>query len=165
MRSFFQFEKNASAIFSAPIYLILKIPFIKRIYEKRGITKPKNVISDALNNSKNGTNMIDTHIHVGSLMAVHGWIMINIIQLFGLDIYSIIFEGYNLLFAIIILTVIVGLVTYFLFDSGKTYLDFFKEFKRLPKSRLRVIYIKSAIFYCSSIIGLILSFYLAVNFK
>lgn len=157
--SIFSFEKFLSKLILIPISLIFRIKKIHDFYVKKGVANPEKAILNSLNNEKEGTNIIFSHIHIAGVIGLIECLIINLFQIFFFDIYGIIFNGRNWMIFAIVLTAIPGLINHFLLFRNDVYLEYFKDFEKYSRSELKKIHFLSGLFYFTIIVSLFFSFF------
>lgn len=75
-----RWEVMTQNLFNYPIQLLLRNDTVKKLYAKRGVENPEDVVKDAVNNSKTGTNSIIAGIHMGGLLVMLEYSIFNFIQ-------------------------------------------------------------------------------------
>jgi len=131
-----KWEVMTQNIFNYPILLLLRNDKVKRLYAKRGIENSEDVVKDAINNPKTGTNSIIAGIHMGALLVMLEYSVFNFIQAFiGESLVQYFFKDViSFVFFLITFLLPAGIVNYFLLYKNDKYLKHFKKFDKTFKN-------------------------------
>jgi hypothetical protein len=154
-----KWEVMIQNLFNYPILLLLRNDTVKKLYAKRGIENPEDVVKDAVNNPKTGTNSIIAGIHMGGLLVMLEYSVFNFTQaLIGKSLVQYFFKDViSFVFFLITFLLPAGIVNYFLLYKKDKYLKYFKKFDKAFKNNSRKYGWRS--FF------IVLSFYLLVVFS
>lgn len=161
-----RWENRAQKVFNYPLFLILKIKFIRNLYAKRGVNNPEDVINNALNNPATGTNSIIAGIHMGILIFMLQYSIFNLVQIFvGKSLIQYFFNDFQAIVIFLILFLSpAGILNYFVLFKNDRYLSYFKSFNKFSKSKLKQFSWRSFFVIMSFWILLILSFVANIYF-
>lgn len=134
-----RWEVMTQNLFNYPIQLLLRNDTVKKLYAKRGVENPEDVVKDAVNNSKTGTNSIIAGIHMGGLLVMLEYSIFNFIQaLLGKSLVQYFFNDViSFVFFLITFLLPAGIVNYFLLYKKNKYLKYFKKFDQAIKNNTR----------------------------
>lgn len=134
-----KWEVMTQNIFNYPILLLLRNDKVKKLYAKRGVENPEDVVKDAVNNPKTGTNSIIAGIHMGGLLVMLEYSVFNFIQAFiGESLVQYFFKDViSFVFFLITFLLPAGIVNYFLLYKKDKYLKYFKKFDKAFKNNSR----------------------------
>ena len=154
-----KWEVMTQDIFSYPILLLLRNEKVKKLYAKRGVDNPEDVVRNAVNNPKTGTNSIIAGIHMGGLLVMLEYSIFNFIQVaIGESLIQYFFkDAVSVVLFLITFLVPAGIVNYFLLFKKDKYLQYFKKFDKAFK--------KSSAKYGWRSFFIVLSFYLLIVFS
>lgn len=119
-----------------PFNYILRIPFIVKMYEKKGILNPAKQVDDIVfRNKETGWLSIWSGIQMGGMLVLLQYSIFNLIQaILGQSLIQYIWENsLNKWFFLIGLLVIPAIINYYLLWKDDKYLIYFKEFEQEPK--------------------------------
>ncbi len=134
----YRFDLKCRELFNNfnPIYLINKIPAIKRHHAKHGVNDMNKFANSILNNPKIGISSIWSGSFMGGLIVLVEYGIFNIIQgLASLPLIQAIWNDslYFIIYLILLLIPTVLINNSFLFRKDK-YLNYFKEFELMSKN-------------------------------
>lgn len=134
-----KWEVMTQNLFNYPILLLLRNDKVKKLYAKRGVENPEDVVKDAINNTKTGTNSIIAGIHMGALLVMLEYSAFNFIQAFiGESLVQYFFKDIiSFVFFLITFLLPAGIVNYFLLYKNDKYLKHFKKFDKAFKNNGR----------------------------
>lgn len=134
-----KWEVTTQNLFNYPILLLLRNDTVKKLYAKRGVENPEDVVKDAVNNPKTGTNSIIAGIHMGGLLVMLEYSVFNFIQaLIGKSLVQYFFKDViSFVFFLITFLLPAGIVNYFLLYKKDKYLKYFKKFDKAFKNNSR----------------------------
>jgi hypothetical protein len=156
----FLFENNISKLLVRGISLIINSKKVKTIYLKRGVQNPENVINNALQNRKYGTDTIFAARHMDFLLFCFILGIINICSFYFDSL--LILEVNKYLLIIVGVISIVGLNHLMLFRNDM-YLVYFNEFEKMTIHEKKKWGVISIFFVLMSWSFLILSFVLLMG--
>ncbi|WP_161531918.1 hypothetical protein [Riemerella anatipestifer] len=163
--SVFKFAISFFNLFSKidPINLILRIPFIVRAYEKRGIKNPSKQIDNIIFRDKEAGWIVTwAGIQMGGLLVLIEYSLFNFLQaILGRMLIQYIWENivYKLLFVFGSL-VIPGIINYYSLWKNEKYLDYFKKFEKESRSTRIKWFLISIVVIVGILLLLIFSFWL-----
>lgn len=137
--SFFYFGNIIFNLFSKldPFNYLLRMPFIVKMYEKRGISNPAKQVDDIVfRNKETGWLSIWSSTQMGGILVLLEYSIFNLFQaLLGKSLIQYIWENsLNKWIFLISLLVIPAIINYYLLWKNDKYLTYFKEFEKEPKA-------------------------------
>ncbi|TKG86008.1 hypothetical protein EYV94_28630 [Puteibacter caeruleilacunae] len=134
-----RWEVVTQEVFNYPFLLLLRNKKIKKLYAKRGVKNPEQIVKNAVGNSKSGANSIPAGIHMGGLLVLLEYSIFNFIQaLIGKSLVQYFFE--DVLSLILFLALFItpaGIMNYYTLYKKDKYLQYFKEFDKTFKNNKR----------------------------
>jgi len=119
-----------------PFNYILRIPFIVKMYEKRGILNPAKQVDDIVfRNKETGWLSIWSGIQMGGMLVLLQYSIFNLIQaILGKSLIQYVWEdSLNKWIFLIGLLVMPAIINYYLLWKEDKYLTYFKEFEKESK--------------------------------
>lgn len=135
--SFYRFDIKLHKLFNCinPIWMIYRIPFIQKFYERHGVKNMLKYTDDhVFENKITGISIIRAGVYLGSLEVM---LLYSIFNFFGKTANSIVW-GNNIYRAllIIILFSLPTFFNYFLIFNNNRYLTYFSEFEKMDRSKI-----------------------------
>lgn len=160
-----KWEVMTQNVFNYPILRLLRNDTVKKLYAKRGVENPEDVVKDAVNNSKTGTNSIIAGIHMGALLVMLEYSFFNFTQaLIGQFLVQYFFKDViSFLLFLITFLLPAGISNYFLLYRKDQYLKYFKEFDKAFKNNSRKYAWRSFFIVSSFYLLVVLSFVVLVR--
>ena len=160
-----KWEVVTQNIFNYPILLLLRNKKIKKLYAKRGVQNPEEVVKNAVNNPKTGASSIIAGIHMGGLLAMLEYSIFNFIQIIiGKSLVQYFFkDAVSVVLFIITFLVPAGIINYFLLYREDKYLKYFKKFDKTFKGNTAKYGWRSFFIVLSFYLLIILSFVVLVK--
>jgi len=127
-----KWEVMTQNLFNYPILLLLRSDKVRKLYAKRGVENPEEVVKSAVNNPETGANSLIVGIHMGVLLVMLEYSIFNFIQvLIGKYLIQYFFKNImSFVFFIITFLLPAGIINYFLLYKKDKYLTYFKKFDK-----------------------------------
>lgn len=160
-----KWEVMTQNLFNYPILLLLRSDKVRKLYAKRGVENPEEVVKSAVNNPETGANSLIVGIHMGVLLVMLEYSIFNFIQiLIGKYFIQYFFKDIlSFMFFIITFLLPAGIVNYFLLYKKDKYLTYFKKFDKEFQNYSRKYAWKSFFIVLSFYLLLVLSFVILVR--
>ena len=160
-----KWEVMTQNIFNYPILLLLRNDKVKKLYAKRGVENPEDVVKNAVNNPKTGTNSIIAGIHMGGLLVMLEYSVFNFTQaIIGKSLIQYFFKDVmSFVLFLVVFLVPAGIVNYFLLYKKDKYLKYFKKFDKTFKNNSRKYGWKSFFIVMSFYLLVVISFVVLVK--
>lgn len=133
------FYQKAHLMFNLinPFRRLYNIRYIKEYMSRRGVKDLNKLIDNAYSNPRTGISILWAGIFMGGILIIVEYSFFNLIQIFiGKSLVQYIWNNSlnKILFAILLL-IPAGLVNYFIIFRKNRYIEYFNEFKNIPRGQ------------------------------